>query len=61
MSDTANVRQLRANLGRYLNEVEFGGKRITVERRGKPAAVLVPLADLLVLEQAERAGKKGGR
>lgn len=59
----ANVVDVRNTLSEYLNRAQYQGERIVIERRGKPVAALVPLADIELLERIEneadlRAAKK---
>lgn len=49
----SSSRNLRANLGEYLGQVRFGGKRVTVTSHGKPIAAIVPIEDLELLERIE--------
>jgi prevent-host-death family protein len=44
---------VRKDFAEALNRVAFGGERIVLHRRGKDVAVLVPIADLELLEQLE--------
>ncbi|MBI3457304.1 MAG: type II toxin-antitoxin system Phd/YefM family antitoxin [Candidatus Rokubacteria bacterium] len=44
---------LRENLGDVLNRVGYRKERIVVERHGKPAAAVVPIEDLALLEALE--------
>ena len=43
MEKTVNSSSLRKRLSDILDEVQFNQDKIIVERKGKPAAVLVPL------------------
>jgi prevent-host-death family protein len=49
----ANVVDVRNTFSDYLNRASYQGERIIIERRGKPIAALVPLADVERLEQLE--------
>jgi prevent-host-death family protein len=51
--DTLTATQLRNRIGETLNEVEFRGKRVILARRGRPAAAIIPVADLRLLEELE--------
>ncbi|MGO8881298.1 MAG: type II toxin-antitoxin system Phd/YefM family antitoxin [Desulfomonilaceae bacterium] len=44
---------VRKDFAEALNRVAFGGERIVLHRRGKDVAVLVPIADLELLEEIE--------
>ncbi len=46
---------VRKDFAEALNRVAFGGERIVLHRRGKDVAVLVPIADLELLEEIEDA------
>lgn len=51
--------EFRANTAEVLNRVAYGGERIVLERHGKPAAVLIPLADLdLLIAMEDRVDGK---
>lgn len=54
MSQTITAKELEANLGSYLSKVANDGDRIVVERQGKPAAALVPVAVLRAYEESRR-------
>jgi len=43
--------QLRKRIGEILDAVEFHGERVILTRRGRPAAAIVPIADLELLER----------
>jgi len=45
--------QLRCEIGQAVSRAEFGKERIIIERRGKPAAAIVPIDDIEMLELAE--------
>ena len=49
-----NVVEARKSFSELLARVAFGGGRIIVERRGKPMAALISIADLERLETLER-------
>lgn len=51
-SDAIDVtsEQLRLGLGELINRVKYGGERVRVTRRGKPAAALISIEDLELLE-----------
>ena len=49
----ANAVDVRNTFSDYLNRASYQGERIIIERRGKPIAALVPLADIERLEQLE--------
>lgn len=51
--DTVTATELKNRVGDTLNEVEFRGKRVILARRGRPAAAIIPIADLRLLEELE--------
>jgi prevent-host-death family protein len=54
--DRISCAQFRKEMAEYLDRVKYRGERIVIHRRGREAAVLVPLEDLAALEGAvERA------
>ena len=44
---------LKNRIGETLNDVEFRGDRVILERKGRPAAAIIPIADLRLLEALE--------
>jgi prevent-host-death family protein len=57
------IEQLRLNIAETINRAAFGKERVVLSRHGKPVAVLMPMADLELLEALEdrddlRAAKK---
>jgi prevent-host-death family protein len=55
MRELSSTAASRGALSEALSDVHHGGQRIVVTRRGKPIAGLVPLADLVRLEQPAAA------
>jgi antitoxin YefM len=51
MSRTVPVRELRTHLAELLDEVADRREHVTVTRRGRPAAVLVPVDEYQALEE----------
>ena len=51
MSKTVPVREFRTHLAELLEEVADRREHVTVTRRGRPAAVLVPVAEYEALEE----------
>ncbi|WP_216325290.1 type II toxin-antitoxin system Phd/YefM family antitoxin [Deinococcus aestuarii] len=45
--------EARSNFNDLVNRVQYGGERVTVTRQGKPAAVMISVADLELLERLE--------
>lgn len=51
MARSVSVRDLRANLARYLDEVADRREHLVVTRRGRPAAALIPIEEYETLEE----------
>lgn len=51
MSKTVPVRDFRTHLAQLLDEVAVRREHVTVTRRGRPAAVLVPVDEYEALEE----------
>jgi antitoxin YefM len=51
VSKTVPVRELRTHLAELLDEVADRREHVTVTRRGRPAAVLVPVDEYEALEE----------
>jgi prevent-host-death family protein len=47
---TESLADVKANLSRYVDQVEQQHERVTITRNGRPAAVLISPEDLAVLE-----------
>lgn len=45
--------ELRDRIGDVLNRVLYNGERIVIERRGRPVAAIISMADLEYLERLE--------
>jgi prevent-host-death family protein len=45
--------QAKAHLSALMAEVAYGGEHVVIERRGKPLAALVSIADLERLDQGQ--------
>lgn len=52
MSEVSTV-EAREKLSDLVNRVAYGRERVTITRRGKAVAVLVPVEDALALEALE--------
>jgi prevent-host-death family protein len=48
-----SVSEARDQLSEVIGRVQFGHERITLERRGKPVAVIVTVEDAAALEKLE--------
>ena len=48
-----SVSDARRDLAELVNRVAYGGRRIILQRRGKPLAALVPIKDLELLEGSQ--------
>ena len=55
MEHTVNAVQARKQFGRLLEEVYYQGRRVIIERAGKPMAVLVPLEQYAQWQEQRRA------
>lgn len=57
MSDDSAISasEARANFNDVVNRVSYGHERVTITRNGKPAAVMVSIEDLELLERLEDA------
>ncbi len=51
MIKTTSSSQLRSNIKRILNEVEYGGVQYVVEKFGQPAAAIVSIKDLELIQE----------
>ena len=49
-----SVAQARKNFSELLAQVTYTGKRLVIERRGRPMAALISIHDLRRLEELER-------
>ncbi|MFH0964629.1 MAG: type II toxin-antitoxin system prevent-host-death family antitoxin [Planctomycetota bacterium] len=47
------AKRARQEFSEILSRVSFGRERVIVKRRGKAAAAIVPIDDLLLLEELE--------
>lgn len=47
------MREFRANLADTVNRVGYGGERIVIVKNGKPAAAMVSVEDLELIEAIE--------
>ena len=45
--------EARNHFAEFLNQIAYGKERVILTRRGKDLAVLVPMEDLKLLEEAE--------
>jgi prevent-host-death family protein len=50
---TVTATQLKNRIGETLDDVQFRGERVILERKGKPAAAVIPIADLEWLQELE--------
>jgi antitoxin YefM len=51
MAKTIPVRELRTHLAELLDEVAHRREHVTITRRGRPAAVLIPVDEYAALEE----------
>lgn len=52
--ETVSVGEARRNLAELVAKVGFGGKRVMLQRHGKPVAAVVSIEDLRRLEELEQ-------
>lgn len=53
MTKPLSVSEARDKLAEVIGQVQYGGERVTISRRGKPVAVVVSVADAAWLEAME--------
>lgn len=53
MTKPLSVSEVRDKLAEVIGQVQSGGARVTISRRGKPVAVVAPVADAAWLEAME--------
>ena len=53
MGKSLTVSEARDRLADVIGQVQFGGERVTISKRGKPVAVVVSVADAAWLEAME--------
>ncbi len=53
MSKVMSLSEARDNWADLVGQVQFGGERVTISKRGKPVAVVVSVADAAWLEAME--------
>jgi prevent-host-death family protein len=58
MVKKVSATKAKAQLSSLIAEAGYGGQRILIERRGKPAAALVSVADPERLEQGQPASER---
>lgn len=58
MAKKVSAAQAKAHLSALMAEVAYGNKRILIERRRKPVAALVSIADLERLEQGQMTSQR---
>lgn len=52
-AETVTIERARVELSDVVSRVQYAGERVVVTRRGKPAAAIVPLEDLELLQRIE--------
>lgn len=55
MVESLSTGEAKADFSKVIDRVAFGKERITLTRRGRPLAVVVPVEDLEALEALEDA------
>ena len=58
MAKRVSAAQAKAQLSALSAEVAYGGQRVVIERRGRPLAALVSMADLELLGQDRAASAR---
>jgi prevent-host-death family protein len=53
MGKSLTVSEARDRLAEVIGQVQFGGERVTISKRGKPVAVVVSVEDAAFLEEVE--------
>lgn len=53
MGKPMSLSEARDNLADLIGQVQFGGERVTISKRGKPVAVVVSVADAAFLDEME--------
>ena len=53
MNDTLNSTDARENMAEVLNRVAYAKDRVSITRRGKEVAAVVPIEDLELIERLE--------
>jgi prevent-host-death family protein len=53
MSKSLTVSEARDRLAEVIGQVQYGGERVTISRRGKPVAVVVSVEDAAFLDEIE--------
>ncbi len=53
MSRSLTVSEARDRLADVIGQVQFGGERVTISKRGKPVAVVVSVEDAAFLDEME--------
>jgi prevent-host-death family protein len=51
--ETVTIERARVELSHVVSRVQYAGERVVITRRGKPAAAIVPLEDLELLQRIE--------
>jgi prevent-host-death family protein len=54
MTKTISSSQLRSDIKRILNEVQYGGAHYVVEKFGQPAAAIVSVEDLEFIQERKQ-------
>ena len=52
-AETVTIERARVELSGVVSRAQYAGERVVVTRRGKPAAAIVPIEDLELLQQIE--------
>ncbi len=55
MTTTISIADARSTFGDIINRAHYAGERVVLEKRGKPVAALISIADLETLKALENA------
>lgn len=58
MMKKISTQQLKASIGEVVDSVRLRHDRFTIERRGEPVAVMLPVLEYEMLERAHQAAKR---
>ncbi|HEU4507135.1 MAG TPA: type II toxin-antitoxin system Phd/YefM family antitoxin [Pyrinomonadaceae bacterium] len=53
MATTLSTSKARVDFAEVINQVAYRGERVVLDRHGKPIAAIIPIDDLIFLEEIE--------
>lgn len=53
MATTVSTSKARVDFAEVINQVAYRGERVVLDRHGKPIAAIIPIDDLIFLEEIE--------